>query len=81
MSSELQRQTTTQSPLPMTQLAKDVVSEVTQYFGDKVCRNKIPRTVKLAEAPSFGQPISVHAPGSRGAVAYKELAREVSGVS
>ena len=64
-----------------TQLAKDVVSEVTQYFGDKVCRNKIPRTVKLAEAPSFGQPISVHAPGSRGAVAYKELAREVSGVS
>ena len=64
-----------------TQLAKDVVSEVTQYFGEKVCRNKIPRTVKLAEAPSFGQPISVHAPGSRGAVAYKELAREVSGVS
>jgi chromosome partitioning protein len=54
---------------------------VTQYFGDKVCRNKIPRTVKLAEAPSFGQPISVHAPGSRGAVAYKELAREVSGVA
>ena len=64
-----------------TQLAKDVVSEVTQYFGDKVCRNKIPRTVKLAEAPSFGQPMSVHAPGSRGAVAYKELAREVSGVA
>jgi chromosome partitioning protein len=64
-----------------TQLAKDVVSEVTQYFGEKVCRNKIPRTVKLAEAPSFGQPISVHAPGSRGAVAYKELAREVSGVA
>ncbi|MFM7271865.1 MAG: ParA family protein, partial [Actinomycetes bacterium] len=64
-----------------TQLAQAVVDDVIQHFGDKVCRNKIPRTVKLAEAPSFGEPISVFAPSSRGAVAYKELAREVSGVS
>ncbi|MFM7062769.1 MAG: ParA family protein [Actinomycetes bacterium] len=64
-----------------TQLAKEVVSDVIEHFGEKVCRNKIPRTVKLAEAPSFGKPISVFAPSSRGAVAYKELAREVSGVS
>ena len=64
-----------------TQLAQAVVDDVIQHFGDKVCRNKIPRTVKLAEAPSFGEPISVFAPSSRGAVAYKELAREVSGVA
>ncbi|MFM7069705.1 MAG: ParA family protein [Actinomycetes bacterium] len=64
-----------------TKLSDQVVDDVTNYFGAKVCRNKIPRTVKLAEAPSFGQPINVYAPSSRGAVAYKELAREVSGVS
>lgn len=64
-----------------TRLADMVVSDVTGHFGDKVCRNKIPRNVKLSEAPSFRQPISIYAPSSRGAVAYKELAREVSGVA
>ena len=64
-----------------TKLADAVVSDVTDHFGDKVCRNKIPRNIKLSEAPSFRQPISVYAPSSRGAVAYKELAREVSGVA
>jgi len=64
-----------------TRLADNVVNDVTDYFGDKVCRNKIPRNIKLSEAPSYRQPINIYAPSSRGAVAYKELAREVSGVS
>jgi len=44
-----------------------------------VCRNVIPRTVRISEAPSFGQPITVFDPTSRGAIAYRELAKEVSG--
>jgi len=42
-----------------------------------VCRVVIPRTVRLSEAPSVGQPVTVYAPNSRGAVAYRELAREI----
>ena len=61
-----------------TRLAVDVAAEVRQHFGDKVCRNVIPRTIRLSEAPSFGQPITVFDPSSRGAVAYRELAKEVS---
>ena len=49
------------------------------HFGDKVCRTVIPRTVRLSEAPSYGQPISAFDPTSRGAIAYRELAKEVSG--
>ena len=45
----------------------------------KVCRNIVPRTVRLSEAPSFGQPIIAFDPTSRGAMAYRELAKEVSG--
>ena len=62
-----------------TKLADQVAVEVRQHFGDKVCRNIVPRTVRLSEAPSFGQPIIVFDPSSRGAVAYRELAKEVSG--
>jgi chromosome partitioning protein len=62
-----------------TKLAEQVADEVRQHFGDKVCRNVVPRTVRLSEAPSFGQPIIVFDPSSRGALAYRELAREVSG--
>jgi chromosome partitioning protein len=62
-----------------TKLAAQVVSEVREHFGDKVCRTIIPRSVRLSEAPSFGQPITVFDPTSRGAIAYRELAREVSG--
>jgi chromosome partitioning protein len=51
---------------------------VRNHFGAQVCRNVIPRNIKLSEAPSFGQPITVFDPSSRGAVAYRELAREVS---
>jgi chromosome partitioning protein len=61
-----------------TRLAVEVAGEVRQHFGDKVCRIVIPRTIRLSEAPSFGQPITVFDPASRGAVAYRELAKEVS---
>ena len=64
-----------------TRLAEQVVEEVRDHFGTIVCRNMIPRNVKLSEAPSFGQPITTYASSSRGAVAYRELAREVSGVA
>jgi chromosome partitioning protein len=62
-----------------TKLADQVVQEVRNHFGDKVCRTVVPRTVRLSEAPSYGQPILAFDPGSRGAIAYRELAKEVSG--
>jgi chromosome partitioning protein len=62
-----------------TKLSDQVVQEVRSHFGDKVCRSVIPRTVRLSEAPSFGQPIITFDPSSRGAIAYRELAKEVSG--
>lgn len=62
-----------------TKLSQQVVDEVRAHFGDKVCRQVIPRTVRLSEAPSFGQPIITFDPTSRGAIAYRELAKEVSG--
>jgi chromosome partitioning protein len=61
-----------------TKLADQVVREVREHFGDKVCRTVVPRTVRLSEAPSFGQPIITFDSSSRGAVAYRELAKEVS---
>jgi len=60
-----------------TNLSSDVVSEVRRYFPEQVFEAVIPRTVRLAEAPSFGQPISAYAPSSNGAHAYAALAREV----
>ncbi|MDQ3384706.1 MAG: AAA family ATPase [Actinomycetota bacterium] len=62
-----------------TKLSDQVVQEVRDHFGDKVCRNVVPRTVRLSEAPSFGQPIIAFDPTSRGAIAYRELAKEISG--
>lgn len=62
-----------------TKLADQVATEVRDHFGTKVCRIVIPRTVRLSEAPSFGQPITAFDPASRGAIAYRELAKEVSG--
>jgi chromosome partitioning protein len=61
-----------------TRLSVDVANEVREHFSERVCRVVIPRTVRLSEAPSFGQPITVFDPASRGAVAYRELAKEVS---
>ncbi|RPI35241.1 MAG: ParA family protein [Chloroflexota bacterium] len=60
-----------------TNLSNDVVSEVRRHYPDKVFDAIIPRSVRLAEAPSYGQPISVYAPGSNGAQAYACLAREI----
>lgn len=62
-----------------TKLADQVVTEVREHFGDKVCRTVVPRTVRLSEAPSFGQPIITFDPTSRGATAYRSVAKEVSG--
>jgi chromosome partitioning protein len=62
-----------------TKLADQVVREVRDHFGAIVCRTLVPRTVRLSEAPSYGQPIIAFDPSSRGAIAYRELAREVSG--
>jgi chromosome partitioning protein len=62
-----------------TRLADQVAREVREHFGDTVCRSIVPRTVRLSEAPSFGQPVIVFDSSSRGALAYRELAKEVSG--
>ena len=60
-----------------TNLSLQVAEEVKTYFGSKVFKTVIPRTVKLSEAPSFGEPILTYAPKSKGAEAYKKLCREV----
>ena len=57
-------------------LTMQVVAQVKKYFGDKVYRAVIPRTVRLSEAPSFGMPINFYEPNGRGSEAYMELARE-----
>ena len=62
-----------------TKLADQVVHEVRDHFGEKVCNSIVPRTVRLSEAPSFGQPITTFDPTSRGSIAYRSLAMEVSG--
>ncbi len=61
-----------------TRLSEQVVAEVRRYFGERVYETVIPRTVRLSEAPGFGQPITVYDSRSRGAAAYRELAREVA---
>ena len=60
-----------------TSLSDQVMDEVKKHFGDKVFETIIPRNVRLAEAPSFGQPISEHDKWSKGAKAYKQLSKEV----
>jgi chromosome partitioning protein len=60
-----------------TRLSLDVVNEVRRHFPQVVFAAIIPRSIRLAEAPSYGQPISVYAPHSSGAEAYAALAREV----
>jgi chromosome partitioning protein len=61
-----------------TKLAEQVEREVRAHFGAKVYRTVVPRTVRISEAPSFGQPVTVFDSTSRGALAYRELAKEVS---
>ena len=58
-------------------LSKQVVEEVRNYFGKIVFDTLIPRTVKLSEAPSFGQPITQYDPSGKGAQSYVDLAKEV----
>lgn len=60
-----------------TTLSRQVVEEVRAYFGRLVFETQIPRTVKLSEAPSFGQPITLYDPSGKGAQSYMSLAKEV----
>jgi chromosome partitioning protein len=60
-----------------TRLSSDVVTEVSRHFPEQTFKSVVPRSIRLAEAPSYGLPISVYAPGSSGAEAYESLAREV----
>ena len=60
-----------------TNLSKDVIEDIRTHFPDKTFKAIIPRSVRLAEAPSYGLPISAYQPNSPGAKAYDQLAREV----
>ena len=60
-----------------TNLANQVYEEVKKHFSKKVYKTIIPRSVKLSEAPSFGLPILLYDPKSKGAECYKELAKEI----
>ena len=62
---------------PRTKLAQQVVDEVRVHFGDIVFNTLIPRTVRLSEAPSFGEPIIEYDNAGKGAKAYRDLAKEV----
>ena len=59
-----------------TNLSIQVVEEVKRFFKDKVYTSIIPRNIRLAEAPSFGLPVVLYDPRSKGAEAYMELAEE-----
>ena len=61
-----------------TSLSEQVMDELSNHFGDKIFKTVIPRNVRLAEAPSFGKTINEHDRWSKGARAYKQLAKEVS---
>jgi len=61
-----------------TKLADQVSAEVRGHFGDTVLRTVIPRSVKVSEAPGFGQTVLVYDPGSRGAMSYLDAAREIA---
>ncbi len=60
-----------------TNISQEVAAQAKGYFGEKVFKTVIPRSVRLSEAPSFGKPINLYDPVSRGALAYRELAKEV----
>ena len=53
-----------------------VVEQVQKYFGDKVYQTTIPRTIRISEAPSYGQPINYYEPKGKGSEAYMDLAIE-----
>ena len=61
-----------------TRLALDVEAELREHFPTMVFETVIPRSVRVAESPSYGLPVTDHAPSSRGAVAYRALAKELA---
>ena len=61
-----------------TRLASGVAEEVKEHFGDQVLKTFIPRSVRVSEAPSYGQTVMTYDPGSPGAVSYFEAAREIA---
>lgn len=61
-----------------TRLASQVADEVRSHFGNEVLRTSIPRSVRISEAPSYGQTVLTYDPGSSGALSYLEAAREVA---
>jgi len=62
-----------------TRLAQDVEAELRDHFDGMVFETVIPRSVRVAESPSYGLPVTEHAPSSHGAVAYRALAKELAG--
>jgi len=60
-----------------TRLSQQVVDEVRDFFGDRVFTTIIPRSVRISEAPSHGMPVTLYDTTGRGAIAYRELAKEV----
>ena len=62
---------------PRTNLSSDVVREVNNHFPGQVFKSIVPRSIRLAEPPSYGLPISAYAPSSVGAKAYEALAKEL----
>jgi len=61
-----------------TRLSAGVADEVRSYFGDRVLRTAIPRSVRVSEAPSYGQSVITYDPTSPGALCYREAARELA---
>ena len=61
-----------------TRLASGVAEEVREHFGDRVVKTTIPRSVRVSEAPSYGQTVMTYDPGSPGALSYLEAAREIA---
>jgi chromosome partitioning protein len=60
-----------------TNLAQQVMAELRNYFGDKLCKSTVPRNIRLAEAPSHGKPALMYDPRSKGAESYIRLAKEI----
>lgn len=60
-----------------TTLSADVSAEVRRHLGDRVFETRVPRSVRLSEAPSYGQPVALYSPGSKGAEAYRNAAIEM----
>lgn len=63
---------------PRTKLSSQVAQEVRGHFPGKVFSVSVPRSVRLSEAPSFGQPIALYDPNSKGAIAYRQIAYEMA---